>query len=78
MDITNRTFPVNDPLYAKTLVLCSDNPTAVIITVDTVAIGEIGRIRNDSPSKGVLAISEETPHPAIAMRAIATVSCSQR
>ncbi|MBM3861580.1 MAG: hypothetical protein FJ395_18300 [Verrucomicrobia bacterium] len=46
-DITDRTVPVNDPLFAKALVLRSGNTTAVIITVDAVAIGEIGRIKND-------------------------------
>jgi hypothetical protein len=38
--------PVNDPLYVKALVLKDDVNTAVIITVDAVAIGEIGRIEN--------------------------------
>lgn len=47
VDITDRSVPVNDPLYAKALVLRSDDTTAVIITVDAVAIGEIGRIKND-------------------------------
>jgi len=37
----------NDPLYAKALVLSDGSTTAVIITVDAVAIGEIGRIGND-------------------------------
>ncbi len=47
-DITDRVAaPVNDPLYAKALVLRDDATTAVIITVDAVAIGEIGRIKND-------------------------------
>jgi hypothetical protein len=46
-DITDRTVPVNDPLYAKALVLCDGTTTAVIITVDAVAIGELGRIKND-------------------------------
>ncbi len=39
--------PVNDPLYAKALVLRDAATTAVIVTVDAVAIAEIGRIRND-------------------------------
>lgn len=48
VDITDREAgPVNDPLYAKALVLKSDATTAVLITVDAVAIGEIGRISND-------------------------------
>ena len=47
VDITDRTKPVNDPCFAKALVLKSDDTTAVLITVDAVAIGEIGRIGND-------------------------------
>lgn len=45
VDITDRAAgPVNDPCYAKALVLKSGDTTAVLITVDAVAIGEIGRI----------------------------------
>ena len=48
VDITNtEAGPVNDPLYAKALVLKDDTTTAVIVTVDAVAIGEIGPIKND-------------------------------
>ncbi|HVX63033.1 MAG TPA: hypothetical protein VHC19_20595, partial [Pirellulales bacterium] len=48
VDITDREAgPVNDPLFVKALVLKSDATTAVVITVDAVAIGEIGRIKND-------------------------------
>ncbi len=47
VDITDRKGPVNDPLYAKALVLRSGDTTVAIITVDAVAIGEIGRIKND-------------------------------
>jgi hypothetical protein len=48
VDITDRQAgPVNDPLYVKALVLKSDTTWSVIITVDAVAIGEIGRIGND-------------------------------
>ena len=48
VDITNREAgPVNDPLYVKALVLKSEATTAVLITVDAVAIGEIGHIKND-------------------------------
>lgn len=47
VDITDRTVPVNDPLYAKALVLREGATTAVIITVDAVALGEIGRIKNN-------------------------------
>ncbi|MEN6606923.1 MAG: hypothetical protein ABFD60_06740, partial [Bryobacteraceae bacterium] len=48
VDITDREAkPVNDPSYAKALVLKSGDTTAAIITVDAVAIGELGRIGND-------------------------------
>jgi hypothetical protein len=48
VDITNTTAgPVNDPLYAKALVLKNDATIAVIVSVDAVAIGEIGYIGND-------------------------------
>lgn len=48
VDITNREAgPVNDPLYAKALVIRSGTTTAVIVTVDAVAIGEIGHIGNE-------------------------------
>lgn len=48
VDITDREAgPVNDPLFVKALALQSDSTTLVIITVDAVAIGEIGRIGND-------------------------------
>jgi hypothetical protein len=47
-DITNtQAGPVNDPLYVRALVLKNGTTTAVIITVDAVAIGEIGHIGND-------------------------------
>ena len=36
--------PANDPLWVKALVLKSEETTAVIVTVDAVAIEEIGRI----------------------------------
>ena len=38
---------INDRLYAKALVLKQNDTTAVIITVDAVAIAEIGSIRNE-------------------------------
>ena len=48
VDITNvDAGPVNDRLWAKALVVKSDDTTAVIISVDAVAIGEIGHIKND-------------------------------
>lgn len=48
IDVTDREAgPVNDPLYVKALVLKNAQTWSVIITVDAVAIGEIGRIGND-------------------------------
>lgn len=48
VDITDyKATPVNDPLYAKALVLTQGTQTVALITVDAVAIGEIGRIRNN-------------------------------
>ncbi len=48
VDITNlEAGPVNDRLYVKALVLQSGSEKFVIVTVDAVAIGEIGRIGND-------------------------------
>ncbi len=48
VDITDREAgPVSSPLYAKALVLKSGTTWAVIVTIDAVAIGEIGRIGND-------------------------------
>lgn len=48
VDITNREAgPVESPLHVKALVLTSNTTTAVLITVDAVAIGEIGHVTND-------------------------------
>lgn len=46
IDITDRTGPVNDPCFAKALVLKSGETTAVLITLDAVAVGGIGRVGN--------------------------------
>lgn len=46
IDITDRTVPVNDPCFAKALVLKNGGTTAVVITLDAVAVGGIGRIGN--------------------------------
>lgn len=48
VDITDRAAgPVHDPCFAKALVLQNGDATSVLITLDAVAIGEIGRIKND-------------------------------
>jgi len=47
-DITDYTAgKPHDPLYAKALVLSDGATTAAIVTVDAVAIGQIGRIGNE-------------------------------
>lgn len=46
VEITDRTGPVNDPLFAKVLMLKNGDTEAVLITLDAVAVGEIGRIGN--------------------------------
>ncbi len=48
VDITNREAgPVNDPLYAKAVVFEVNKRRVVIASVDAVAIGEIGYIKNN-------------------------------
>lgn len=48
VNITNKkVIPHHDPLYVKALVLKKGSATAVLLTVDAVAIGEIGYIGND-------------------------------
>jgi hypothetical protein len=47
VDITDRRVPGKDTLYAKALVLQNDTTTVAIITIDAVAIGQLGRIKND-------------------------------
>ena len=47
VEITDHAFgPVHDSSFVKALVIKDGNTTAVLITVDAVAIGEIGRIGN--------------------------------
>ena len=45
-DVTDRSGPVNDPLYVKVVAIQSDTAQMVLISVDAVAIGEIGPIPN--------------------------------
>ncbi|MEX0724904.1 MAG: hypothetical protein WD065_01460 [Planctomycetaceae bacterium] len=48
VDITNDDVPlVNDRMYARALVIQDGKTTAVIVSVDAVAIGEIGPINNE-------------------------------
>lgn len=47
VDITNvDAGPVNDPLFVKALILKDGKTTAAIITVDAVALAQIGHIKN--------------------------------
>ncbi len=50
---------VNDTLYVKALVLDNTLTKAVIITIDAVAIGEIGHVRNNYLSNIRLALEKE-------------------
>jgi len=60
VDITNTdVLLVNDRLYVKALVLKDDATTVAIITVDAVAIGEIGYIGNDYLGKVRTRIEKE-------------------
>ena len=47
VDITDERGPVNDRLFARALVLRSGDTTALLVTVDAVSFGEIGRLKND-------------------------------
>ena len=60
VDITNtEAGPVSDPLFVKALVLSDGRTTAAIVTVDAVAIGEIGYIRNDYLAKVRTQLNDE-------------------
>lgn len=47
VDITHPDQPVNGPLFAKALLLTDGEKSAALVTLDVVAIGEIGYIKND-------------------------------
>jgi len=60
VNITNRAAGlVNDTLYVKALVLKNEATTAVLITVDAVAIGEIGHLNNDYLPKVCARLQQE-------------------
>ena len=56
--------PVSSPMYVKALVLESDTTTLTIVTVDAVAIGELGRIKNDYLPKVRTRIEAEVGIPS--------------
>lgn len=66
IDITHEeSGPVNDRLYARALVIKDDTQTLVLVSVDAVAIGEIGPIRKDYLGKVRTALAQEAdikPH----------------
>lgn len=65
VDITDRAAgPVNDPCYAKALVIKNGETTAVIVTVDAVSIGGIGRIGNGFMSTVRAALQNDLGIPA--------------
>ena len=47
VDITDERGPVNDRLYARALALRRGDTMAVLVSIDAVAIGAIGRIKDD-------------------------------
>ncbi|MCA9111138.1 MAG: hypothetical protein KDA52_14395, partial [Planctomycetaceae bacterium] len=48
VDITNdEAGPAEGRLHVRSLVLTQDDTTAVLLTLDVVAIGEIGYVKND-------------------------------
>lgn len=47
IDITRESARTGDPLYAKALVISDGKTTSVLLTVDAVAIGGIGSIRDE-------------------------------
>ncbi|MCB1093799.1 MAG: hypothetical protein KDL87_19820, partial [Verrucomicrobiae bacterium] len=57
------TKPFSDPLHARALVITDGTTTAVLITVDAVAIGEIGPIKNDYLGKVRSALTAELGIP---------------
>lgn len=64
VEITNKKMiPANDPLYVKALVLKNDVTTAVLVTLDAVAVGEIGPIGNDYLGKVRARLQKELAIP---------------
>ena len=47
VDITHPDGPVSGPLFSKALVLSDGEKTVALVSLDVVAIGEIGYIKND-------------------------------
>lgn len=66
VDVTDESAgPANDRMYVRALVLRQGQTTAAIVTVDAVAIGEIGPIKNDYLPNVRAAVEKELGiHPA--------------
>lgn len=68
VDITDHAVgPVNDPCFAKALVLEREGVRMALVSVDAVSIGEIGRIGNDFLGEVRAALQE---NPGIAPEAV--------
>ncbi|MEZ6131747.1 MAG: hypothetical protein R3C59_24070 [Planctomycetaceae bacterium] len=60
VDVTDMSAgPANDRMYVRALVLKQGESTAAIVTVDAVAIGEIGPIKNDYLGNVRMAVEKE-------------------
>ncbi|MCA9176990.1 MAG: hypothetical protein KDB14_21020 [Planctomycetales bacterium] len=65
VDISHPEKEQHDPLFAKALVLHQGETTVAIVTVDAVAIGEIGSIRNDFLPNVRAAVESELGIPSL-------------
>lgn len=65
VDITNYDAgPVNDPLYSRALVLKNGETFLTIVSMDVVAIGEIGHIKDDFLGKVRSAVEQDLQIPS--------------
>lgn len=65
VDITDyEAGPAHDPMYAKALIVTDGQTTIAMVSVDAVAIGEIGRISNDYLPQVRAAVEEQLQIPA--------------
>lgn len=64
VDITNREAgPVNDPLFARALVLKQGDTACVLVSLDVVSVGEIGYVKNDYLGNVRAAVTRELGIP---------------
>src|SRR5437870_2317266 len=64
IDITHSDGPVSGPLFAKALVISDGERSIALVTLDVVAIGEIGYIKNNFLSNLRARIERELHIPA--------------